>query len=103
MQTGIAECDIFHLQQTVEFAFGEFAFVVAMGFGIFHHVFHALHLATHLHDGLRSVHDLVDWREEGRHEALEGQQHTYGQFSFQDKQGTENQDGRIDQAGDEYG
>ena len=64
-KAGVTECYILHLQQTVEFAFREFAFAVAMVFRIFHHVFHALHLAPHLNNGLRGVHNLVDWREEG--------------------------------------
>ena len=69
-------------QQAAQLTLYNLSLVVAMVFGIFHHVLHALHLRAHLDDGLRGVHDGVHRLQERAHESLEGHEHTHRQVAL---------------------
>ena len=77
-----------HFQKAAKFPLKDLLFRVPMVFGIFHHIFHTLHLRAHLDDGLRGVHDGVHRLQERAHESLEGHEHTHSQIALKNEVGT---------------
>ena len=98
LKRGIAKGDVFQFHQSTQLTLIHLTLVLTMILREFHHILDTFHLTAHHHDGLRGIDDIVDRREERRHEPLEGQEHTHRQFAFQNQQSTEDQDRSIHQS-----